>query len=420
MPPSDVLPLDALHILEERGFVKQSSDQPGLAAHLKNGPVAFYAGFDPTAPSLHVGHAVPLMAMAHLGQAGHRPIALMGGGTAMVGDPSGKTELRPLLDQETIQSNQTQIAAQVRRYLGDAADRALFLDNAEWLLSLKYIEFLRDIGRHFSVNRMLAAEAYKQRLLRGLSFLEFNYQLLQAYDFLVLFRQHGCTLQIGGDDQWGNILAGTDLIRRLEHKDAYALTLGLLVNAQGAKMGKTATGSVWLAADRTSPFAFFQYLVNVDDADVIRLLKVLTFLPLPEIERYARLEGHELRAAKQTLAYEATRIAHGVEEADKAKNATLAAFGAGHGQTTDASLIPTYTVELTGSPAPLKIVDVLCAAGLAPSRSAARRLIEQGGVRLGDRPVTSIDEPFQSDALPPEGALLRVGRKHVKRIIAKR
>ncbi len=318
---------DILHTLRERGFVQQISDEEGLTALLRKGPVSYYCGFDPTASSLHVGSMIPLMALAHLARAGHRPIAVLGGGTAMVGDPSGRTELRQMLTVENIKNNRDQIEPQVRRFLGAAGEHARVLDNAEWLAPLNYLEFLRDIGRHFSVNRMLAAEAYRLRLEKGLSFIEFNYQLLQAYDYLVLFRRHGCVLQVGGDDQWGNILAGTDLVRRLHQAETYALTFPLITTASGAKMGKTAAGAVWLAADRTSPFDFYQYFVNVDDRDVTRFLKLLTFIPIDEIQRFAALEGAELRMAKQALAAAVTEIVHGKEDADKAQNAAQAAFG---------------------------------------------------------------------------------------------
>ena len=375
--------------------------------------MTFYCGFDPTADSLHVGTLVPLMAMAHLHRAGHRPIAVLGGGTAMVGDPSGKSELRQLISQDQIQENRRGVEPQIRRFLDSGPEGALVVDNAEWLLSLNYVEFLRDVGRHFSVNRMLAAEAYKIRLEKGLSFLEFNYQILQAYDFLVLQRRYGCTLQIGGDDQWGNILAGADLIRRLEHRDAFGLTFPLLVTAAGTKMGKTAAGTVWLSATRTSPFELFQYFLNVDDRDVDRFLRLLTFLPLEEISRYAALEGAELRDAKRTLAAEVTTLVHGRAEAERAGQAAAAAFGG------DASsdLVPTHGIAASELASGARIVDVLVAAGLAPSKSAARRLIEQGGVRLGERKITAIDETIASADLRDEGVLLHAGKKHLKRLI---
>ena len=296
---------DALATLRARGFVQQITDETALAARLAAGPVTFYAGFDPTAASLHVGHYIPLMAMAHLARAGHKAIAVLGGGTAMVGDPSGKTEMRQLISAEAIAANRAGIEVQVRRIIG--AD-ARIADNGDWLLPLNYIAFLRDIGRYFSGNRMLAMEAYKLRLEKGLSFIEFNYQLLQAYDFLELYRRFGCDLQIGGDDQWGNILAGTDLIRRLHQHDAFGLTFPLLMTASGAKMGKTAAGAVWLDASMTSAFDFYQYFVNVDDRDVVRFLKLLTFEPLDDIRRFETVEGAELRDAKRLLARAITAV----------------------------------------------------------------------------------------------------------------
>jgi tyrosyl-tRNA synthetase len=405
-------PNDILNTLRERGFIQQISDESALAAQLASGPVTFYAGFDPTASSLHVGSMIPLMAMAHFAQAGHRPIALLGGGTAMVGDPSGRTELRQMLTVETIQENRRAIEPQVRRFLHDAKEDAIVVDNAEWLADLNYLIFLRDIGRHFSVNRMLAAEAYRQRMEKGLSFIEFNYQILQAYDYLVLYRKYGCTLQVGGDDQWGNILAGTDLIRRLHQAETYALTFPLITTAAGAKMGKTAAGAVWLSAERTSPFDFYQYFVNVDDRDVGRFLKLLTFVPMDEVLRLSALEGAELRSAKQRLAYETTAIVHGKEAADMAQNAARAAFGGGGGD-----LVPTYTVSAANLVAGIKSVDLLTAAGLAVSKSAARRLVEQGGVRLGDRKVTSVDDLVRTEEIAADGTLLYAGKKHVRRIV---
>jgi tyrosyl-tRNA synthetase len=403
--------VEILVTLRERGFVQQINDEPGLSALLDKGPVTFYCGFDPTASSLHVGSMVPLMAMGHLARAGHRPIAVLGGGTTMIGDPSGKTELRQMLTREAIAANAKGIEPQVRRFLGDAGDRALLVDNADWLLPLNYIEFLRDIGRHFSVNRMLAAEAYKLRIEKGLSFIEFNYQILQAYDFLTLKRRYGCALQIGGDDQWGNILAGTDLIRRLDQAEAYALTFPLITTAAGAKMGKTAAGAVWLAADRTSAFDFYQYFVNVDDRDVVRFLKLLTFLPMGEIERLAALQGAEIRLAKSALAFAATEIVHGRDAAEAAQKAAQAAFGGGDA----GDLVPTFETEPG-----VKIVDLLAAAGLAASKSAARRLVEQGGVKVGERKVSSVDDTLKAEEVGSDGVLLHAGKKHLKRIVLKR
>ncbi len=404
--------IDVLFTLRERGFVQQISDEAALTARLASGSVTFYAGFDPTASSLHVGSMIPLMAMAHLARAGHRPVAVLGGGTAMVGDPSGRTELRQMMTVETIRQNRLSIEPQVRRFLADAGQDAIVVDNAEWLAPLNYLSFLRDIGRHFSVNRMLAAEAYRQRMEKGLSFIELNYQILQAYDYLVLYRNYGCALQVGGDDQWGNILAGTDLIRRLDQAETYALTFPLITTAAGAKMGKTAAGAVWLSAERTSPFDFYQYFVNVDDRDVVRFLKLLTFVPMDEIGRLASLEGAELRVAKQTLAFEVTAIVHGKEAAEVAQNAARAAFGGGGGD-----LVPTHAVRATDLDAGIKAVDLLAAAGLAVSKSAARRLVEQGGVRLGSRKVTSVDDVVRAEEIAADGTLLHAGKKHVRRII---
>ena len=326
----------------------------------------------------------------------------------MVGDPSGKTEMRQLITQEAIQANRRGIEPQIRNIIGE---NARFVDNAEWLLSLNYVAFLRDIGRYFSVNRMLSAEAYKIRLEKGLSFIEFNYQLLQAYDFLVLNEKYDCALQIGGDDQWGNIVAGIDLIRRVRQKESFALTFPLLTTAGGAKMGKTAAGAVWLDAALTTPYDFFQYFVNVDDRDVIRFMKLLTFVPMAEIERYAQLQGAELREAKRALARGVTEVVHGAEAAAQADHAASAAFGGAGASDTS---VPTYEVaEPDGA---IKIVDLLAASGLAASKSAARRLVEQGGVRVGDRKVASIDEVVRA-ADVGEGALLYAGKKNIRRIV---
>ncbi|HEY2731107.1 MAG TPA: tyrosine--tRNA ligase [Polyangia bacterium] len=400
---------EALRVLRERGFIQQISDEEELKQQLATRRVTFYSGFDPTASSLHVGSLVPLMAMAHLGRAGHRPIALLGGGTTMVGDPSGRTELRQMLTKEAIADNRAGIEAQVRRVLGDVPD-AVVVDNGEWLLPLNYIDFLREIGRHFSVNRMLAAEAYKQRLEKGLSFIEFNYQLLQAYDFLVLKRRHDCTLQIGGDDQWGNIVAGVDLIRRVDQGHAFALTFPLITTASGAKMGKTAAGAVWLDAGRTSPYDFYQHFVNVDDRDVVRFLKLFTVVPLPEIERFEAVVGAELRDAKRLLAQGVTTIVHGAAAADEAQRAAAAAFGGGG----DESALPTFAVAGTE-----KIVDVLAASGLAASKSVARRLVAQGGVRVGDRKVADVDETLTAGEIGG-GVVLHAGKKSVRRLVLAR
>jgi tyrosyl-tRNA synthetase len=397
---------EALRVLRERGFIQQLSDEEELKKQLAGGRVTFYAGFDPTASSLHLGHFLPLMAMAHLARAGHRPIAVLGGGTAMVGDPSGKTELRQMLTPEAIADNRLGIEKQVRHILAAAPD-AVVVDNGEWLLPLKYVDFLREIGSHFSVNRMLTMEAYKVRLEKGLSFIEFNYQLLQSYDFLVLRRRYGCTLQIGGDDQWGNIVAGIELIRRVDQGHAYGLTHPLIMTAAGTKMGKTAAGAVWLDPQRTKPYDFYQYFINVDDRDVVRFLKLFTLHPLEEIARFEAVEGAELRDAKKLLAHGVTTIVHGVVAADEARRAAEAAFGGGG----DESAIPTFTVAGTE-----RIVDVLAASGLAASKSVARRLVEQGGVRVGDRRVASVDDTLRPEEIG-DGVLLHAGKKSVRRLV---
>lgn len=404
--------VDALSILRQRGFVEQLSDEAALTERLKAGPLVFYAGFDPTAASLHVGHYIPLLAMAHLARAGHQAIAVLGGGTAMVGDPSGKTEMRQLITPDAISANLRSIEPQVRRIIGDSAK---VVDNGDWLLPLNYISFLRDIGRHFSVNRMLAAEAYKIRLEKGLSFIEFNYQLLQAYDFLALKERFNCVLQIGGDDQWGNILAGIDLIRRVRQEEAYGLTFPLLTTASGAKMGKTAAGAVWLDPSLTTPYDFFQYFVNVDDRDVIRFLKLLTFEPLDAIQEFETAQGADLRDAKRLLAHAVTTIVHGRAIADEVDGAARAAFGGGAGS--DESALPTVNISRERLTVGLKIVDLLAESGLTASKSAARRLVEQGGVRVGDRKVTSIDEVLRPDEIGDGGTLLHAGKKHLRRLI---
>ncbi|HEX2656872.1 MAG TPA: tyrosine--tRNA ligase [Polyangia bacterium] len=407
-------PTDALATLRERGFIQQVTDEAALAARLRTGPVTLYAGFDPTAASLHVGHYIPLMAMAHLARAGHNAIAVLGGGTAMVGDPSGKTEMRQLISAEAIASNRAHIDVQVRRIIGD---RARVVDNGDWLLPLNYITFLRDIGRHFSVNRMLAAEAYKLRLEKGLSFIEFNYMLLQAYDFMKLNELYDCALQIGGDDQWGNILAGVDLTRRVRQQEVFGLTFPLLMTAAGTKMGKTAAGAVWLDGGMTKPFDFFQYFVNVDDRDVVRFLKLLTFEPLDEIRRFEAVQGAELRDAKRLLARAITTIVHGSAVAAEVDAATRAAFGASSAPLAEMSASVTVTLAADRLGQGLKIVDVIAESGLAASKSAARRLVEQGGVRLGERKIASVEDVIQAAEVSGEGVLLHVGKKHVRKLV---
>jgi tyrosyl-tRNA synthetase len=401
--------------LKARGFLAQVSDEEAVRRMLGGERVTFYVGFDGTAESLHAGSLVPIMVMMHLQRAGHRPIAIVGGGTTMVGDPSGRTEMRRILDEETIRAFGRRIQNQLDRYLHFDGDASLALDNADWLLSLNYIAFLRDIGRHFSVNRMLAAEAYKLRLEKGLSFIEFNYQLLQAYDYLVLFRRYGCRLQMGGDDQWGNILAGVDLIRRVESAQVEALTFPLLTTAGGAKMGKTAEGAVWLDPGMFSPYDYYQYWINCDDRDVGRFLKLYTFLSLGDIAALAPADAgaETLRAAKRTLAFEATKITHGEKAAAEARAASEAAFG-GAG---DAASLPTTVIAADRLKAGVGVVDLIVESGLASSRGEAKRLIQQGGITAGDTRVDVLDRVFTDADIGPEGILLRAGKKKVRRIL---
>jgi tyrosyl-tRNA synthetase len=352
------------------------------------------------------------MAMMHLQRAGHTPIFLTGGGTTMVGDPSGRTELRQMLSEQEIRANGEGIHAQVDRYFHFGQSSAVAVDNADWLLSLEYVAFLREIGVHFSVNRMLAAEAYKQRLERGLSFIEFNYQLLQAYDYLTLYREYGCTLQMGGDDQWGNILAGVDLVRRVEGATVQAMTFPLLTTASGAKMGKTAAGAVWIDAELLSPYEYYQYWVNCDDLDVVKFLKLFTFLPLDEIERLGQLQGQELRHAKQVLAYEATRITHGEDAARDAKATAQAAFGAGG----DLDGMPTTIIAADRLPEGIPLVALMTEAGLTRSRGEARRLVQQGGAYVNDERISDVDYLVGEGNLMPDGILLRAGKKRYHRL----
>lgn len=376
LPRADFLP-----VLKERGFYRQCTDETALAELLAAEPVTGYIGFDPTADSLHIGSMLPIMGLVHLQRHGHRPIAIAGGGTAMVGDPSGKTELRKMLTLDDIERNLTGIRAQLAHFIrfDDAPGGSLLLNNADWLKDWTYLDFLREVGRHFSVNVMLSRESVKQRLETGMTFIEFNYQILQAYDFAVLNRDHGCRLQMGGDDQWGNIVSGIDLTRRVNRQEVFGLTFPLLTTASGAKMGKTAAGAVWLDAKRTSPYDFFQYWVNVDDADVERFLKLYTLLPMDEVRRLASLQGADIREAKRVLAFEVTAMVHGEAEANAALNAAASLFGGGG----DAGAIPSSSreaAELAGDG--LLLIDALADAGLAKSKGEARRLIRQGGVKI--------------------------------------
>ena len=379
-----------LATLRERGFVKETTDDAGLEKLLGAGPVSVYAGFDPSAPSLQVGNLVPIMALAHLQRAGHRPIVIMGGGTGMVGDPSGKTEARKLLTPEDVQRNLGFFRDQFGRFLEFGPGKAIILDNADWLLKLNYIDFLRDYGRHFSVNRMLTADCFKIRLdsESGLTFLEFNYMLLQAYDFLVLFKEHGCRFQIGGSDQWGNIVAGIDLIRRVAGGEAYGLTIPLITTAGGAKMGKTAEGTIWLAADRTTPFDLYQYWINVDDRDVGRFLRLFTFLPLEEIRSLESLAGAEIRKAKEVLAFELVKLIHGAEEAERARGAAKALFGQsrdGGGQGGEG--VPTHDIPRSEIQKGVLAVKLFGDLKLCSSQTEARRMARQNGIYVNDEPI---------------------------------
>ncbi|MGQ9780237.1 MAG: tyrosine--tRNA ligase [Bacillota bacterium] len=399
-------------VLVERGFVRQVTHEDALRELLEKEQVTFYIGFDPTADSLHVGSVLPLMAMAHLQRAGHRAIALLGGGTAMIGDPSGKTEMRKMLTRETIAANAERFKEQIGRYLVLDGERGLLLDNSEWLLPLNYIGFLREIGVHFSVNRMLEAECFRMRMERGLSFIEFNYMLLQAYDFLVLYRRHGCRLQMGGDDQWSNILAGTDLIRRMEGAEAFGLTFPLLTTSSGRKMGKTEAGAVWLDPAKTSPYEFYQYWRNTEDADVMRFLALYTFLPMEEVRRLGSLRDRAINEAKKVLAFEATKLAHGEEAAARAQAAAEALFeGAGDGEG-----IPTTVLRPEEVGEAISILDLLVRTGLAPTRSEARRLIDQGGVTVNGEKVESIAFLLPPKKLQGEGVIIRKGKKGFHRV----
>jgi tyrosyl-tRNA synthetase len=398
-------------VLSERGFLKQVTHE-GLKELLEKESVTFYIGFDPTADSLHVGHYVQLMAMAHMQRAGHRPIALIGGGTTMVGDPSGKTDLRKMLSVQDIENNAEAFKIQMRRFLDFSEGAALMINNAEWLLKLNYIEFLRDIGVHFSVNRMLSAECYKNRMEKGLTFLEFNYMLMQGYDFLVLNQKCGCKLQLGGDDQWSNILAGADLIRKKERKEAYGMTFTLLLTSDGRKMGKTEKGAVWLNPEKTSPYDFYQYWRNIADCDVQKCLSLLTFLPMDEIRQLCCYNDERINDAKVTLAYEVTKQVHGQDEADKAKTAAQALFeGGGEGGSIPETVIDSINDML--------LVDMLQACGLTSSRGEGRRLITQGGISINGSKVTDEFMPVTAECFDCGQILIKKGKKIYHKAVLK-
>ncbi len=414
-------------VLQERGFLEQATDEAALREILKGSGVTCYIGFDPTASSFHVGNLVPIMSLAHMQRLGHRPIALVGGGTGLVGDPSGKDQMRQILTYEEIRKNAEGQRKQFAHFLDFSNDRALLLNNADWLTKLNYIDFLRDIGVHFSVNRMLATESVKLRLEAGLSFIEFNYQLLQAYDFWYQFKHYNCLIQMGGSDQWGNIVAGIDLIRRLEGKQAYGITFPLIMTADGKKMGKTEKGAVWLDPERTSPYEYYQFWINTDDRDVKRFLALFTFLPMEEIqEKYGKLEGADLRKAKEVLAFEATKIVHGEEEAEKARDASRRIFASGpgilpsiqgDGKAHQDDSIPTAFVKREEFDRGIPVFKLFETASLCSSGSEARRLIEQGGAYINNKRIERFDEMIKPEDFGPNGAiLLRAGKKKFSRV----
>ena len=398
---------NVLDVLQERGFVKQITHENELRDLLGKESVTFYTGYDPTADSLHVGHFLQVMAMAHMQRAGHRPIVLIGGGTTMVGDPSGKTDMRKMLTQDEINQNGERFKKQLSRFLDFSEGKAIMANNADWLLGLQYIPFLRDIGRHFSVNRMLTAECFKSRMEKGLSFLEFNYMLMQSYDFLELFKRYGCRLQLGGDDQWSNIISGADLIRRVESEPAFGMTFTLLTTSEGKKMGKTESGAVWLDPEKTSPYDFYQYWRNVDDADVQNCLALLTFLPMDEVQRLGSLEGAEINKAKEILAYEITKIVHGEDEAQKSDLAAKALFG--KGVLTDS--IPFTEMNQRDFSEGMEILTLLERVGLIASRSEGRRLVQQGGLSIDDIKVEDALHMVKESDFKDRTLMLRKGKK---------
>ncbi len=400
--------------LQARGLLAQLTDAEEIRDLINNGKATFYIGFDPTADSLHVGHFMALCLMKRLQEAGNKPIALIGGGTAMIGDPSGRTDMRSMMTKETIEHNCECFKKQMSRFIDFSEGKALMVNNADWLLDLNYVEFIRDVGSCFSVNNMLRAECYKQRMEKGLSFLEFNYMIMQSYDFLALYERYGCNMQFGGDDQWSNMLGGTNLIRRKLGKDAYAMTITLLMNSEGKKMGKTQKGAVWLDPNKTTPFEFYQYWRNVADADVLKCLRMLTFLPIEQIDEMDQWEGSQLNRAKEILAYELTNLVHGEEEAKKAEEAARALF-AGGGSSEN---MPTATLTddqfVNGS---IDILGVMVAAGMASSRSEARRAVEQGGVSVKGEKVTDIKASYTKDIIGAEEFIVKKGKKSFKKIV---
>ncbi|MBW1975345.1 MAG: tyrosine--tRNA ligase [Deltaproteobacteria bacterium] len=422
-------PAGVIGELKRRGFIEQVTDEEGIRGYLSR-PAVCYVGFDPTADSFHVGSLIPILSLVHMQRYGHKPIAIMGGGTGLIGDPSGKTEMRKLLSWEELEHNASGLRAQLARFLDFDNDAALFLNNAEWLVKLNYIEFLRDIGRHFSVNRMLAAESYRQRLEKGLNFIEFNYMLLQAYDFYYLAEKYDCYLQMGGSDQWGNIVAGIDLIRKKLGKQAYGITFPLVTTASGAKMGKTAQGAIWLSSSRTSVYDFYQYWVNTDDRDVVRFLKLFTFLPVEEIEEIENLEGEALNPCKRALAFEVTKLVHGQEEAREAYWASCKAFGfleipedilpsstIPRGSRSEDTDLPSIVLPRDRLVAGIPLYQLLFDADLCASKSAARRLIQQGGAYVNGARVTDVNWVVTEENVEDGEVILRAGKKKIKKVV---
>lgn len=400
-------------VLVGRGYLKQFTHEEEMKEILGKEKVTFYIGFDPTADSLHVGHFIAMMFMSHMQKHGHRPIALLGGGTAMIGDPSGRTDMRTMMSKETIAHNVASIKKQMEKFIDFSDGKAILENNADWLLGLNYVDFIRDIGAHFSVNRMLVAECFKSRMEAGLSFLEFNYMLMQGYDFLVLNQKHGCTMQLGGDDQWSNMIAGVELIRKKEQKQAFAMTCTLLTNSEGKKMGKTAKGALWLDPEKTSPYEFYQYWRNVDDADVEKCLSLLTFIPMDEVKRLSALEGAEINEAKKILAFEITKMIHGEEEALKAKTAAEALFGGGQ----DMSNVP--SVEIEESALGTGLVDFLVEKGILKTKSEGRRLVQQNGLNIGDSKVTDFAMPITKELFTDGEFLVKIGKKKYHKVVLK-
>lgn len=405
--------MNIFDVLQERGYIAQTTHEQEIRELLGKESVTFYIGFDPTADSLHVGHFIAMMFMAHMQKGGHKPIALLGGGTAMVGDPSGRTDMRQMLTKEKIEHNVNSIKKQLEKLVDFSDDKAILVNNADWLLDLNYIDFLREVGTHFSVNRMLTAECFKQRLEKGLSFLEFNYMLMQGYDFYVLNEKYGCKMQLGGNDQWSNMIAGMELVRRKSNKQVYAMTCTLLTNSEGNKMGKTAKGALWLDPEKTSPYEFYQYWRNIDDSDVDQCLRLLTFVPMDEVRRLSALEGAEINEAKKVLAFEVTKLIHGEEEAKKAEEASKALFGSGG----DLDSMPTTELDKSSFEEGIGILNLLTQVGLTKSNGEARRLITQGGIHVEDKQISDPSIVITLENFNDDRLIIRKGKKVYHQII---